>query len=319
MVIIVTDFEVDEIKRKIAFFRKFNRDFTNQIGLFDTTFSGKLLSAAETRLLWEIGQFQPCAPKTLTEAIAVDPAYVSRTLKKFESSKLIARSRCEHDQRAYSIKLSSKGEQLLEQVIKKTEQHLDELLGRISPDDQALLFGAMKTILRLFQNEKSSPPFVIRTRQLGDVGRVLHLHGMVYGLENRFGEELESHVAKDLAELNNPKRSERSELWVAEIDNEIVGSVGLLDRGGNLAQLHWLIVKQNRRGLGIGKALVNTVVRFASQAGFKKIRLETGADQKSARKIYSENGFKRTASDKKAIFGQVVKVEAWELNLSEID
>ena len=300
---------------KISFFRRFNREFATRIRLFDTGGQGENLSPAAVRMLWETERLAPCSPSQLSTAMRVDPAYTSRILKELKAKKLLLPAAGKTDRRVQTLELSSKGKKALNLVAERIEGHLDTLLGHLSPDDQVTLFAAMKTILRFLDEEPPAHPVLIRTRQLGDVGRVLYLHGMCYGYENNFGTRLEAHVARDLAELDNPTRASRSELWVAEADGNLVGSLGILDRGRDTAQLHWLLVKQNYRGRGIAKQLVNTAIDFCRRHGFRRIRLETTEALTAARRLYQDQGFKRVSSEEKTTYGPAAVVETWQLEL----
>ena len=63
--------------------------------------------------------------------------------------------------------------------------------------------------------------------------------------------------------------------YVAEKDNEIVGMALFYYRfstwKGKTIHLEDLIVKQNKRGLGIGKALYNKVLEFAAAENVKRV------------------------------------------------
>jgi DNA-binding MarR family transcriptional regulator/GNAT superfamily N-acetyltransferase len=269
-------------------------------------------------MVWEIDRLSPCTPGDLAAAIDSDPAQVSRILANLERGKIVKRVKRDADKRAFSITLLRRGEELLSEIIKATEIRLNSLLANISPDDQLRLFSAMKTILALVGVEQRTNAFVIRERQLGDVGKVLHLHGVVYAVENAFTRFLESHVAKDLAALDDPDKEERSRLWIAETDGEFVGSVGIIDRGKGVAQLHWLMVKSTARGCGVGKALVAMAVRFARDVGFTRIFLETGQEQQAARHIYHSHGFKLMNRQTRKVFGRRIDEEKWELRLDDV-
>lgn len=63
--------------------------------------------------------------------------------------------------------------------------------------------------------------------------------------------------------------------YIAEIDNEIVGMALFYYRfstwKGKTIHLEDLIVKQNKRGLGVGKALYNKVLKFAADQNVKRV------------------------------------------------
>ena len=308
-------FEVHETDKKIELFRRFNRALADRTRLFDARLYGGVLSAAEARLLWETARLASASLTELTAAMNADPAHICRLLNKLESDKLIRRVRNQDDKRVQVITLTAKGKRLLTSMVQKTEDHLETLLSEISPDDQAALFGAMQTIIRTLNPTPDKNLFIIRPRRLGDIGRVLHLHGLVYGLESGYGRLLESHVAHDLAKLDGPKCIKRSELWVAEANSELVGCIGILDRGKNIAQLHWLMVKQTFRGLGVGRQLVRTALNFCREHAFRMVRLQTAASLAAARHLYETEGFTLVTSEPKRMFNTRITLETWELLL----
>lgn len=82
--------------------------------------------------------------------------------------------------------------------------------------------------------------------------------------------------------------------YVAEIDNEIVGMALFYYRfstwKGKSIHLEDLIVKQNVRGKGIGKALYDTVLQFAYQAKVKRVEWVVLDWNKNAIDFYKKSG-----------------------------
>jgi ribosomal protein S18 acetylase RimI-like enzyme len=66
------------------------------------------------------------------------------------------------------------------------------------------------------------------------------------------------------------------------------------------------------RQAGVGRALVETCVAFAQQAGYKKIVLWTQSTLTAARALYAANGFERTRVEPHDSFGQRLDGEFWE-------
>src|SRR5437660_303492 len=69
------------------------------------------------------------------------------------------------------------------------------------------------------------------------------------------------------------------------------------------------------RGLGIGERLVAECIRFARQAGYRKITLWTNSVLRVARRVYQTAGFRRVHREKHRSFGRDLVGETWELSL----
>lgn len=80
-------------------------------------------------------------------------------------------------------------------------------------------------------------------------------------------------------------------------DNEL-GDVGLAagapfsDREG--AGLFSMWVAPEARGKGYAKALIESVVRWATEKGYKQLRLEVGDENQAAIELYTQMGFEPT-------------------------
>ncbi len=91
-----------------------------------------------------------------------------------------------------------------------------------------------------------------------------------------------------------------NELWVGEIDGEIVGTyqvtyIPYLSRGGNLRCLIEAVRTQsNRRGQGIGKQMMEFALEQAKQRGCGMAQLTTDKSRADAHRFYERLGFKNT-------------------------
>jgi ribosomal protein S18 acetylase RimI-like enzyme len=74
-------------------------------------------------------------------------------------------------------------------------------------------------------------------------------------------------------------------------------------------------VEPSARGLGIGARLVDECVRFAREAGYRKIELWTQSILDAARHIYQSAGFKLVRREKNTQFGKGLTSEFRELTL----
>jgi N6-L-threonylcarbamoyladenine synthase len=104
-----------------------------------------------------------------------------------------------------------------------------------------------------------------------------------------------------------PEESFRSELAathtyyiIALEDNSVVGYAGLSKLpGSDQADIQTIAVREDKRGLGIGRMLMDTLTAQAVELDAKQIFLEVRADNSVAQKLYKLFGFKQIGTRKK--------------------
>ncbi|MCX6732395.1 MAG: GNAT family N-acetyltransferase [Candidatus Roizmanbacteria bacterium] len=83
----------------------------------------------------------------------------------------------------------------------------------------------------------------------------------------------------------------KSRFWIARDGDKVVGTVGILDRGENVAKLRRMFVQKVYRGTGLGQKLLDTALQFAKETGYTKIKLNTHTNMKRAHHFYEKNKF----------------------------
>ena len=81
--------------------------------------------------------------------------------------------------------------------------------------------------------------------------------------------------------------------WVATIDDNVIGTISLVDIGNQQVALRKMFVQENYRGkaFGIGQALLNTVFEWAKEKRLAAIFLGTTEKYLAAHRFYEKNGF----------------------------
>ena len=156
---------------------------------------------------------------------------------------------------------------------------------------------------------------ILRPPRAGDLGRVVQMHGELYASEFGYDWTFEALVARIVADFAFKNEPQRERCWIAEQDGTVVGSVFLVKSSPRVAKLRLLILHPDARGQGLGARLVEECIRFARQAGYRKLVLWTQSHLDAARAIYRSKGFAKTASEKHHSFVKKLVAETWELRL----
>ena len=298
--------------------RRFNRFYTRQIGVLRESWADSPFSLTEVRVLYELAHHDDLTAATLGSELGLDRGYLSRMLQSFEQRGLIKKTRSAADARQSHLALTVKGQKVFEPLNTRSQEDVGAMLNRLSAPDQKALLEAMQTIERLL-GHKAEPrvPYLLRSHHPGDMGWIIHRHGVLYSQEYGWDENFEALVAQITADFIKNFDAKRERCWIAEREGEIVGSVFLVSKSKTVAQLRLLLVEQKARGLGIGKRLVDECMRFARQKGYRKIVLWTNDVLKAARHIYEEAGLKLVREERHHSFGHDLVGQNWELILND--
>ena len=305
-----------DLYRRIEAVRRFNRFYTQQIGVLQERLLKSPFSLAEGRLIYELAHREKTTATELRTQLGLDAGYLSRLLQGLKNRGLIDRQVSRADGRQNLLSLNERGKKAFATIHVRSRNEIGGMLGKMSPSDQNRLVKAMDTIEELLgARPEPKAPYLLRPHQPGDMGWVVHRHGVIYSEEYRWDEQFEALVAGIVSKFIQKYDPKKERCWIAEKDGENVGSVFLVKRSTRIAKLRLLLVDPKARGLGIGNRLVDECVRFARQAGYRKIVLWTNHVLLAARHIYEKAGFRLVHEEPHHSFGHDLIGETWELVL----
>ena len=310
------DVSGDEVEAKVDEVRRFNRFFTRRIGVLREGLLHTPYSLTEARILLEIAHRDAPTASDLSRELGLDPGYLSRILARLEGQGLIEKMRSEADGRRRLLSLTSAGEDAYSLLDARSREEVTEMLIGLSKGDQGRLLEAMRTIEGVLDKEfKFSEPFVLRAHEPGDLGWVVHRHGVLYAREFGWDEHFEALVARIVADFVNDWDPAKERCWIAEMNGEVVGCVFVVRGSEADAKLRLLLVEPKARGLGLGTRLVEECIRFAQRTGYETLTLWTNSVLGAARRIYEDRGFELVGEQAHHSFGKNLVGQNWELKL----
>ncbi len=316
---VTTVAEIDNDQRVEAV-RRFNRFYTQQIGVLNEGLLRSPFSLTEVRVLYELAHHEQPTATELGKALGLDAGYLSRILRGFDRQGLIERKPSEADGRQSLLGLTEQGRQAFATLNARSRDEIGAMLGDLSAVEQQHLLEAMHAIEGLLRapadhDRAAKASYLLRPHQPGDMGWVVHRHGILYAQEYGWDERFEALVASIVAKFIQHYDPKRERCWIAEKEGEIVGCVFLVQQSKTVAKLRLLLVEPKARGLGIGTRLVSECGRFARLVGYRKITLWTNSVLQAARHVYEEAGFRLVREESHHSFGHDLIGQTWELKL----
>jgi DNA-binding MarR family transcriptional regulator/GNAT superfamily N-acetyltransferase len=305
-----------DLEPRVAAVRRFNRFYTQRIGVLREGWSTSAFSLTEARVLYELAHRDKPTASELAKDLGLDAGYLSRILRGFEARGLIVKQTSDSDGRQSLLSITERGRERFAPIETHTNDEVQAMLGGLPPAKQARLIESMHTIQTMLgEKPATAPPYLLRPPRAGDMGWIVSRHGAVYSQEYGWDDRLEALAAEIAAAFVRNFDAKRERCWIAERDGENVGSVLLVKETDEVARLRLLLVEARARGLGIGARLVEECVRFAREVGYHKITLWTHSVLTAARHIYEQAGFVLVESTKHDEFGKVLVGESWDLDL----
>lgn len=149
----------------------------------------------------------------------------------------------------------------------------------------------------------------------GDLGYIIYRHAKIFWNENAYGLDNEKYVMQGMLEFYEGYVSKQNRIWICEYKDQIIGSIALVHRSPQTAQLRFFFIDAAYRGLGIGKRLLSRLLTDLLEFKYKKCYLWTTDELEIAAALYESFGFKIVEEKKTKTFGKSVTEQRYEISL----
>ena len=265
-----------ELARRAEAVRRFNRFYTRQIGVLNEGLLRSPFSLAESRVIYELAHRERTTAAELSAELGLDPGYLSRILRGFKKNGLVTTQPSPSDGRRSLLQLTEQGQQAFAMLNGRSHQEFEALLGRLAPDTQERLVAAMSLIEELLSAQpERAAPYILRPHRPGDMGWVVHRHGVLYAEEYGWDERFEALVASIVAgfiEHYDPKRERSARIVLTCARTQSSLSVKLRKPGGAGSQParkcggSWASMAEMAPAMSIGVGPRGPTARLARKA-----------------------------------------------------
>ena len=190
----------------VAAIRRFNRFHTRWIGALGGNLHGSGFALIEARVLYELAERDGCLAVELSRDLDLDPAYLSRILKRFEGQGWLERQRSDADGRAFRLRLTEEGQAAFRPLEAASRAQAETILSRLSMTERDRLVGALSDTQSLLSGERTTRPRpLIREHRAGDIGWVVSAHGRLYAEDYGWDLTFEALVARVVGFIEKPR------------------------------------------------------------------------------------------------------------------
>jgi len=265
--------------------RRFNRTVTEHIGVLDDRYLGLGLTAAQARLLWEIGP-TGSELRSLRARLDLDSGYLTRLVRTLTDAGLVTTVPSPADRRSRLARLTKKG--LAERALldERSDAVAQSVLEPLTQSQRQELVAAMRTVQRLLAAATVEMRAV--DPEHPDARRCL----AAYVAELNVRSEVPFDPAAGSTAKPEELRPPRGVMIVAYLRGTAMGCGALKHHGdGSPSDIKRMWVHEGARGRGVGRRLLEELERRAAEHGDSAVRLETNALLVEAIALYRSAGF----------------------------
>jgi DNA-binding MarR family transcriptional regulator len=273
--------------------RRFNRTWTQRVGVLEETHLGTGLPLGAARVLWEVagtgdgtGEGTGSGVRELRARLGLDSGHLTRLLRRLEDDGLARVLPDPHDGRRRVVTLTDSGRERCAQLEHRSQELAERLVDPLTPRQRARLSDALETADLLIR----AATLELHTTDPDEPAAQAAVARYVAELDERFA----AGFAPGPLDTGGLRPAERGAFVVATSDGEAVACGGLRDLGDGWAEVKRMWVDPAWRGAGLGARVLRRLEEAAAYAGHRGVRLDTHGSLTEAIAMYERAGYRRT-------------------------
>lgn len=264
--------------------RRFNRTYTQRIGVLDESFLGTGRPLAVSRLLFEVGSAGTVGVRELRELLDLDSGHLSRMLRRLEDEGLVATVVDRADRRRRLVELTPAGRDAYDDLERRSEERAGTLVAPLTTRQQERLATALATADLLVRAA------TVRLREVASDDPAAR------EATRRYFAELDERFPGGF-DPGGPDRPEPGATYVvATSDGAPVAHGGIRPlpaAGEGTAEIKRMWVDGAWRGAGLGARMLRHLEDLARAQGCTRVVLDTNGALLEAIAMYERSGYDR--------------------------
>lgn len=264
--------------------RRFNRSFTQRIGVLDDSFLGAGRPLGQARLLFEIGSGHTSVLE-LRRRLGLDSGYLSRLVGELADDGLVEVEPDPDDGRRRIVTLTDTGRRAWSDLDERSDELAVRLIEPLTERQRIELATALTTADRLLR----AAAVTFETVDPASDEAVGAMTAYFGELDERFvgGFDPGDTLTADAASMRPPAGS----FVVARSDDEVVACGGVVRHDETTGEIKRMWVHADWRGVGLGRRTLAALEREVARLGYGTVVLDTNAVLTEAITMYGRAGY----------------------------
>lgn len=271
----------------VAVLRRFNRTYTQRIGVLAESYLDSGRPLGPSRVLFEVGQAggeQGVAD--LRQRLGLDSGHLSRLLRRLEGEGVVTVEPDRADKRQRTVRLTTAGRAEVRRLERRSQRLAERLVAPLTERQRTELAAAVGTVERLLR--AATVEFAVVDPHAPDAQWAMAHY--FSELDRRFPKGFDPGDA--LGEGAASMRRPHGLFLVARSDLAVVGCGGLQRLDPATIEVKRMWVAPEWRGLGLARRLLERLEADAARLSAAQIVLDTNGTLTEAIALYERAGYR---------------------------